>query len=93
MANQATTARRHGAEANRRLADEAYAGLYEIVAGLREDGLSLPAIAGRLNSEGLRTRTGSYWSTEAVRRVLARGRRLRGQTGTANEENHNGRSP
>lgn len=48
----------------------AYADLAPEVAALRAEGLSLRAIAARLNAEGHTTRRGSAWGPVQVRRVL-----------------------
>jgi len=48
----------------------------ELAATLRAEGLSLAAIAERLNTEGEVTRRGSAWSATQVKRVLARARGL-----------------
>src|SRR5512135_441974 len=53
-------------------ADAAYADLTAQVRGLRDEGLTLRAIAGRLNSEGHATRRGRPWNPVQVNRVLAR---------------------
>jgi hypothetical protein len=42
------------------------------MAGLRAEGLSLHAIAERLNADGQSTRRGSTWSATQVKRVLDR---------------------
>jgi DNA invertase Pin-like site-specific DNA recombinase len=44
----------------------------DLIRALREQGLSMPAIAEELNRRGLRTRAGSLWRFEYVRRVLKR---------------------
>lgn len=49
---------------------EAYAGLAPILAGLVTAGLSLNAIAKRLNENGEQTRRGRQWNAMQVRRVL-----------------------
>jgi lambda repressor-like predicted transcriptional regulator len=54
-------------------ADEAYADLAPIVAELRAKGLSLRAIADRLNRDGHTTRRGKPWNATQIARVLARG--------------------
>ena len=41
-------------------------------ATLRGQGLSLEAVAGRLNSDGFRTRQGAFWSATQVKRILDR---------------------
>ena len=61
-----------GADANRRKAVEAYADLADYIAELREQGLSLRAIAQRLNDDGHKTRTDSSWSATQVVYVLRR---------------------
>jgi hypothetical protein len=52
-------------------ADEAYADLAPIVAELRAEGLSLRAIADRLNAEGYTTRHGKPGNPVQGARVLA----------------------
>lgn len=62
--------------ANRKRADEAYRHLFPVVLRLRAEGLSLAAIAAKLNASGERTRVfGCPWNPEQVRRVLARAKR------------------
>ena len=53
-------------------AQEAYTDLLPTVAAYRDDGLSLRAIASRLNADGQTTRTGKPWNQTQVARVLAR---------------------
>jgi DNA invertase Pin-like site-specific DNA recombinase len=53
-------------------AAEAYADLLPAVKGMRADGLSLQAIASRLNSDGHTTRQGKAWNPVQVSRVLDR---------------------
>ena len=53
-------------------ADAAYADLTTQVKGLRDAGLTLRAIAERLNSEGHTTRRGKPWNPVQVNRVLNR---------------------
>ncbi|HMB05415.1 MAG TPA: recombinase family protein [Isosphaeraceae bacterium] len=65
-------ARRAGEVAKMR-ADKAYADLAPIVAELRAKGLSLRAIADRLNRDGHTTRRGKPWNATQIARVLARG--------------------
>jgi DNA invertase Pin-like site-specific DNA recombinase len=65
-------ARRAGEVAKMR-ADKAYADLAPIVAELRAKGLSLRAIADRLNRDGHTTRRGEPWDATQIARVLARG--------------------
>jgi DNA invertase Pin-like site-specific DNA recombinase len=50
----------------------AYVDLAPVVAELRAEGLSLRAIADRLNAEGHTTRRGKPWNPVQVARVLAR---------------------
>jgi hypothetical protein len=50
----------------------AYADLAPMVAELRAEGLSLRAIANRLNQDGHTTRRGRPWNTTQVAGVLAR---------------------
>lgn len=61
-----------GAEANRRNAIEAVADLLPYVQKLRTAGLSLRAIASRLNDEGHRTRTDKPWGSVQVMLMLRR---------------------
>jgi DNA invertase Pin-like site-specific DNA recombinase len=61
-----------GAASNRRNASEAYADLAPFVANLRGDGLSLRAIADRLNDDGHSTRSDKPWSAVQVFRILKR---------------------
>lgn len=51
---------------------EAYKRHYGYVQLMRESGLSLRAIASRLNGEGHRTRTGAEWTAVQVSRVLSK---------------------
>ena len=57
---------------HRKRAAEAYADLIPIVAGLRSEGMTLRAIADRLNAEGHTTRRGAAWNPVQVGRVLDR---------------------
>jgi hypothetical protein len=57
-------------EAAKALAREAYADLKPWLAELRARGLSLRAIAERLNDEGHTTRRGKEWNPVQVGRVL-----------------------
>ena len=43
-----------------------------LVLYLHERGANLTDIAGKLNSQGKRTRTGRYWQTGQVSRIIAR---------------------
>lgn len=61
-----------GAAANHRLAVEAYADLVPFVMTLRSQGLSLRAIAARLNEDGHSTRADKAWTAQQVRLVLKR---------------------
>jgi DNA invertase Pin-like site-specific DNA recombinase len=63
---------RHGGQSARTRADDAYADLAAMLAELRAGGLSLRAIAARLNAEGHTTRRGRPWNPVQVSRVLAR---------------------
>lgn len=67
----ANAAQRAG-EAARKRATEAYADLRPWLTELRQEGLSLRLIAGRLNGEGHTTRRGKLWNAVQVRRVLGR---------------------
>jgi DNA invertase Pin-like site-specific DNA recombinase len=53
-------------------ADGAYADLLPLMAELRAGGLSLQAVADRLNAEGHTTRRGKPWNPVQVARVLER---------------------
>jgi DNA invertase Pin-like site-specific DNA recombinase len=53
-------------------AADAYSDLSPVVRQLRADGLSLQAIAGKLNDEGHVTRQGKPWNRVQVGRVLSR---------------------
>lgn len=62
-----------GNVARRRQAEEAYDGIVlDHVCALRDAGMSYGKIAERLNSRGVRTRTGKNWSAMQVRRVYQR---------------------
>ncbi len=61
-----------GAAENRNRAISAYALVVPLVEKLRTEGLSLGAIAARLNVAGHATRNGSPWSAMQVKRVLDR---------------------
>lgn len=61
-----------GSRANSRKAVEAYSDLLPFMAKLREQGLSLRAIAQRLNDDGHATRTGCAWTSTQVLFVLRR---------------------
>ena len=60
------------AEVNRRSADEAYVDLIDDLQVMRNEGLSLRTIAGRLNEQGHTTRRGKPWNPMQVRNVLKR---------------------
>jgi DNA invertase Pin-like site-specific DNA recombinase len=59
-------------EVSKANADAAYLDIADMVAQLREEGLSLAAIAQRLNDDGFTTRTGKAWNKVQVGRVLKR---------------------
>jgi DNA invertase Pin-like site-specific DNA recombinase len=59
-------------EAARREADTAYTDLFPIMKELRDDGVSLRAIARHLNDDGYETRRGRPWNHVQVRSVLRR---------------------
>lgn len=63
---------RMAGDASRRAAEEAYSDLIPTVRALKADGLSLRAIAERLNAEGHTTRRGKPWNQVQVSRVLER---------------------
>jgi DNA invertase Pin-like site-specific DNA recombinase len=58
--------------AHKRAADDAYGDLSPMIQELREQGLTLDAIASRLNDEGHTTRTGAAWGKMQVSRILKR---------------------
>lgn len=60
------------AKAHREAASEAYADLVPLVEKLKVEGLSLRAIAARLNGDGHTTRRGKPWNQVQVARVLER---------------------
>jgi hypothetical protein len=71
----------------RQLADEHYAHLYDLLAQLRAEGLSLAAIAAELNARGEKTRVwGRPWNPTQVARVLKRGERLRAERAVTQAE-------
>lgn len=59
-------------EARKRAADEAYGDLLPDMKEMRESGMSLRAIAARLNEHGHRTRRDKPWNPMQVRNVLQR---------------------
>jgi DNA invertase Pin-like site-specific DNA recombinase len=61
-----------GSRTSHRLAIEAYADLRPHIENLRGVGLSLRAIANRLNDDGQATRSDARWTAVQVRRVLHR---------------------
>jgi DNA invertase Pin-like site-specific DNA recombinase len=63
-------AARRAGEAATALAIDAYADLAPAITLMRTEGLSLRAIAGRLNAEGHTTRRGQQWNHVQVGRVL-----------------------
>jgi len=60
------------AKARVEAAKEAYSDLVPLVAALHTEGLSLRAIAGKLNPQGHTTRRGKKWNPVQVARVLLR---------------------
>jgi len=74
--NLSNEARQKGAKAagkaSQRAADEAYSDITPTMGELRSEGLSLQAIADRLNAEGHTTRRGKAWNYIQVKRVLDR---------------------
>jgi DNA invertase Pin-like site-specific DNA recombinase len=56
---------------------EAYSDLAPVMAGMRSEGLSLAAIAAKLNAEGHTTRRGKPWNPVQVGRVLERSTAVR----------------
>lgn len=66
-------ARRKGAEANRRKADEFGAAMLPVIEALREQGhASCNAIAWALNQRGMQAARGGAWTGAAVRALLQR---------------------
>jgi hypothetical protein len=63
---------RMAVEAIKRKAVEEMSDVAAVATKLRNDGLTLAAIADRLNAEGFVTRRGSSWSAVQVKRVLDR---------------------
>lgn len=61
------------AETHKAAVASAYADLMPAIVQMRNEGLSLRAIADRLNTEGHTTRTGKPWSQVQVKRLLDRG--------------------
>ena len=68
--------RRMAANARRKLADKGCEDVLPIIQELRASGLSLRAIAAKLNEEGHETRRHKAWNPMQVRAVLRRGERL-----------------
>lgn len=64
--------RERAEQARRANTDAAYADLAPMLAEFRADGLSLRAIADRLNADGHTTRRGQPWNQTQVKRVLDR---------------------
>lgn len=62
------------AKARKRAAEEAYADLLPAMEASKAEGLSLQAIAAKLNAEGHTTRRGKPWNPVQVSRVLERGK-------------------
>ncbi|ADV66421.1 recombinase family protein [Deinococcus maricopensis] len=62
--------RAKGREAVSQAFREAYRREYGYISLMRKSGMSLRAIAARLNQEGLRTRSGSEWTAVQVSRIL-----------------------
>jgi DNA invertase Pin-like site-specific DNA recombinase len=60
------------AEANRQAALEAMADLVPMMMQMRDEGLSLQAVADKLNADGHTTRRGKKWAAVQVARVLER---------------------
>jgi DNA invertase Pin-like site-specific DNA recombinase len=63
---------RMAGDASRKAATEAYSDLIPTVQAMKAEGLSLRAIAERLNAEGHTTRRGKPWNQVQVARVLER---------------------
>lgn len=68
----AAKARKAAAKANKANATAAYADLYGDLEAMRAEGLTLRAMADRLNCMGHTTRRGKEWSATQVMRVLQR---------------------
>lgn len=65
-------AQKAASKARARLADEAYEDIADDLKSMRAEGLSLRAIAERLNEQGHTTRRGKTWNPMQVRNVLKR---------------------
>ena len=65
-------ARSESGKANARLADDAYVDLMPAVREMKDAGLSLRAMAAKLNADGHTTRRGKPWNPVQVARVLER---------------------
>ena len=65
-------AQKAASKARARLADEAYEDIADDLKTMRAEGLSLRAIAERLNEQGHTTRRGNAWNPMQVRNVLKR---------------------
>ena len=63
---------RKGAQAARKAADVAAERYRETGEAMRQEGLSLNGMAGRMNETGIMTRMGKLWTATAVRNLLAR---------------------
>jgi DNA invertase Pin-like site-specific DNA recombinase len=70
--NLTPEAQAKGASVNRGQAVTAYALITPMIEKLRATGLSMKAIAEKLNEGGYKTRTGSTWTAMQVKRVLDR---------------------
>lgn len=70
--NLTDAARAEGASTNRNNAVTAYALTTPLIERLRATGLSMNAIADKLNEGGHKTRTGSIWTAMQVKRILDR---------------------
>jgi DNA invertase Pin-like site-specific DNA recombinase len=70
--NLTAAAQAKSATANRDKAIAAYAVVVPLMQSLKAKGLSLAAVADRLNERGLVTRSGSNWSAMQVKRALDR---------------------
>ena len=71
-ANLTFTARLKAQESNRSAAVTASRQAAGYATNLRKQGLTLAAIADQLNADGFRTRQGSMWQAQQVKRVLDR---------------------
>ena len=69
---KATVARQLGTARNVELSRDAYHEVLPLAQELRRDGLSLAAIASRLNAQDYKTRMGKPWNKSQIKRILDR---------------------